>query len=168
MAPTPPLSPATPAQQAFLRNLLNPWKLRLFLLRSLPMAYLAGLRVRRLTPAEAAVTVPYKYLTQNPFRSIYFACLSMAAELASGALAMLHIQGAGRVSMLVVGLEAEFTKKATGLVTFTCPDGALIAQAIADSRAVGEGRTARCTSTGHDAAGDVVAVFRITWSFRAK
>lgn len=156
------------AQQAFKRNILNPWKLRLFLLRSLPMAYLAGLRVRSLTEEQAIVTVPFKYLTQNPFRSIYFACLSMAAELASGVQAMLHIQGAGRVSMLVVGLEAEFTKKATGLVTFTCPDGAAIAQAIADSRATGEGRTVVCTSTGHDAAGDVVAVFRVRWSFRAK
>ncbi|MBO3272915.1 DUF4442 domain-containing protein [Hymenobacter defluvii] len=156
------------AQQAFKRNILNPWKLRLFLLRSLPMAYLAGLRVRSLTAEQATVTVPFKYLTQNPFRSIYFACLSMAAELASGVQAMLRTQGAGRVSMLVVGLEAEFTKKATGLVTFTCPDGAAIAQAIADSRATGEGRTVVCTSTGHDAAGDVVAVFRVRWSFRAK
>lgn len=157
-----------PVQQTFRRNILNPWKLRLFLLRSLPMAYLAGLRVRSLTAEQATVTVPFKYLTQNPFRSIYFACLSMAAELASGVQAMLHIQGAGRVSMLVVGLEAEFTKKATGLVTFTCPDGAAIAQAIADSRATGEGCTVVCTSTGHDAAGDVVAVFRVRWSFRAK
>ena len=159
---------ATAAQAAFQRTALHPLKMRLFLLRSLPMAYLAGLRVRALTPARAAVTVSYKYLTKNPFRSIYFAYLSMAAELASGLLAMLHMQGAGRVSMLVVGLEAEFTKKATGRIVFTCPDGALIARAIADSRATGEGHTARCTSTGHDAAGDVVAVFQITWSFRAK
>jgi len=164
---TPPLVlPA--AQQAFRRNILNPWKLRLFLLRSLPMAYLAGLRVQSLTAEQATVTVPFKYLTQNPFRSIYFACLSMAAELASGVQAMLHIQGAGKVSMLVVGLEAEFTKKATGRITFTCSDGADIAQAIADSRATGEGRTVVCTSTGHNAAGDVVAVFRVRWSFRAK
>ena len=44
----------------------------------------------------------------------------------------------------------------------------LIAQAVAESRATGEGRTVVCTSTGVDEAGDVVAVFRITWSFRAK
>ena len=167
--PLPPAVPAaTAAQAAFCRKLLTPWQLRLYLLRRLPMAYLAGLRVRALTPTRAAVTVSYKYLTKNPFRSIYFACLSMAAELASGVLALLHLQGAGRVSMLVVGLEATFTKKATGRIVFTCPDGALLAQAIADSRATGAGHTARCTSTGHDAAGDVVAVFRITWSFRAK
>jgi len=92
----------------------------------------------------------------------------MAAEMASGMLAMMNIQGQGRVSMLVVGLEADFTKKAVGLISFTCEDGQRIAQAIADSRASGEGRTLVCTSTGTDEAGDTVATFRITWSFRAK
>jgi acyl-coenzyme A thioesterase PaaI-like protein len=159
---------ATPAQQAFRQQVLNPLKLRLFLLRKLPMAWLAGLRLTTLTPEAATVTIRYKYLTQNPFRSIYFAALAMAAELASGIQAMLHTQGGGPVSMLVVGLQADFSKKAVGLITFTCPDGAAIAQAVAKSRATGEGRTVVCTSTGRDEAGDVVAVFQVTWSFKAK
>lgn len=167
-----PLQPAaipdTPGAAAFRRTISNPLKLRLFMLRSLPMAYLAGLRLREVTPERAVITVPFKYLTKNPFRSIYFACLSMAAEMASGMLAMMYTQGAGRVSMLVVGLEADFTKKATGLIAFTSEDGLRIAQAIADSRASGEGRTVVCTSTGIDQGGDTVATFRITWSFRAK
>ncbi|MGI4873282.1 MAG: PaaI family thioesterase [Janthinobacterium lividum] len=158
----------SPPQAAFARQVLSPLKLWLFMLRKLPMAWLAGLRLRALSAETATVTIPYKYLTQNPFRSIYFACLSMAAELASGIQAMLHTQGGGPVSMLVVGLEAEFIKKAVGLIAFTCPDGAAIAQAIGESRATDEGRTVVCTSTGVDEAGDVVAVFRITWSFRAK
>lgn len=164
-----PVVPAdTPQAAAFRRSIQNPLKLRLFMLRSLPMAYLAGLRVRDVTPEQATVTVPYKYLTKNPFRSIYFACLSMAAEMASGVLALMHISGGSSVSMLVTGLEAEFTKKAVGLIRFTSLDGGQIGQAIAESRATGEGRTVVCTSTGTDQAGDVVAVFRITWSFRAK
>ena len=158
----------TPAQQAFRQQVLNPLKLRLFLLRKLPLAWLAGLRLTTLTPEAATVTIRYKYLTQNPFRSIYFAALAMAAELASGIQAMLHTQGGGSVSMLVVGLQAEFSKKAVGLITFTCPDGAAIAAAVAKSRATGEGRTVVCTSTGRDEVGGVVAVFQVTWSFRAK
>ncbi|RZK57311.1 MAG: DUF4442 domain-containing protein [Hymenobacter sp.] len=143
---------ATPAQLAFRRQVLHPLKLRLV----------------ALTPEAATVTIRYKYLTQNPFRSIYFAALGMAAELASGMLASLHTQGSGPVSMLVVGLQAEFTKKAVGLIAFTCPDGAALAAAVAESRATGQGRTVVCTSTGRDEAGDVVAVFRVTWSFKAK
>ena len=53
-----------------------------------------------------------------------------------------------------------------GLIT--CPDGALIARAVAGSRATGEGRTLTFTSTGRNEAGDVVAAFRLTWLFRAK
>jgi hypothetical protein len=158
----------TPAKQAFCHQVLNPIKLRLFLLRKLPLAWLAGLRLVVLTPEAATVTIRYKYLTQNPFRSIYFAALAMAAELASGIQAMLHTQGGGPVSMLVVGLEAEFTKKAVGQIAFTCPDGAAIEAAVAESHVTGEGRTVLCTSTGCDEAGDVVAVFRVRWSFRAK
>lgn len=166
--PEPSVFAEAPAVATFRRQVLNPLKLRLFLLRKLPMAALAGLRLRALTPAAATVTVRFKYLTQNPFRSIYFACLAMAAELASGLQAMLHVQAGGPVSMLVTGLEATFTKKAVGLIAFTCPDGAAIAQAVAESRATGDGRTVVATSTGVDEAGDVVAVFRVTWSFRAK
>ena len=158
----------TPQAAAFRRQVLNPMKLRLFMLQKLPMAWLAGLRLTQLTPELAAVTIRYKYLTQNPFRSLYFACLAMAAELASGIQAMMHVQTGGPVSMLVTGIQGDFTKKAVGLITFTCPNGALIDQAMAESRATGEGRTVVCTSTGVDEAGDTVAVFRLTWSFRAK
>lgn len=165
---TQPVPVDTPRMAQFRRTISNPLKLRVFMLRSLPMAYLAGLRIRELTAERATVTVPFKYLTKNPFRSIYFACLSMAAEMASGVLAMMHVQGGTPAAMLVVGLEASFTKKATGLIAFTSEDGVAIGRALAESRATGEGRTVVCTSTGTDEAGDVVAIFRITWSFRAK
>jgi hypothetical protein len=176
MAPTPlatgkPAEAApidTPQAAAFRRQVLNPLKLRLFMLRKLPMAWLAGLRLVALTPEAATVTIRYKYLNTNPFRSIYFAALAMAGELASGIQGMMQVQSGSPVSMLVVKLEGEFTKKALGLISFTCLDGAAIAQAVAESRATGEGRTVQCTSTGRNEAGDVVAVFRVTWSFRAK
>ena len=158
----------TPHAAAFRRQVLSPTKLRLFMMRKLPMAWLAGLRLTQLTPESATVTIRYKYLTQNPFRSLYFACLAMAAEFASGIQGMMQVQAGGPVSMLVTGIQGDFTKKAVGLIAFTCPDGPLIAQAVAESRATGEGRTVVCTSTGVDEAGDVVAVFKLTWSFRAK
>jgi acyl-coenzyme A thioesterase PaaI-like protein len=158
----------TPQAATFRRQVLSPTKLRLFLMQKLPMAWLAGLRLTQLTPEQAVVTIRFKFLTQNPFRSIYFACLAMAAEFASGIQAMMHVQAGGPVSMLVTKMEADFTKKCVGLISFTSADGPQIAQAIAESRATGEGRTVVATSTGVDEAGDVVAVFRVTWSFRAK
>ena len=66
--------------------LLNSFKFKLFLLKELPMGFLAGMKVRELTEEKGVVTIPYKYLTKNPFKSMYFACLAMAAELSTGIL----------------------------------------------------------------------------------
>ncbi|AYA38499.1 DUF4442 domain-containing protein [Hymenobacter oligotrophus] len=172
MSSSVPAAPApltdTPQLAAFRNKLLSPVKQRLFMLTQLPAAGFAGVRVESISLEAAAVSVPFAYFTKNPFRSVYFACLSMAAEMASGVLAMMHTTSGTPVSMLVVGMEADFHKKATTRIVFESVDGAAIAQAVAESRQTGQGRTVVATSTGRDAAGDVVAVFRITWSFRAK
>ncbi len=150
------------------RTILNPWKLKLFMLGKLPMGLLAGLRVIAFDAHRASVAIRLGYLTKNPFRSIYFACLAMAAELASGVQGLVGTADGTPVSMLVVGLEATFTKKATGRIVFTCEDGEAIAAAIAGTRADGEGRTVPCVSVGRDESGDEVATFTLTWSFKAK
>ncbi|WP_345159458.1 DUF4442 domain-containing protein [Pontibacter saemangeumensis] len=148
---------------------LSPVKFRLFMLSRLPMAYMAGLRVSAITPALATVRVPYKYLNKNPFRSIYFACLSMAAELSTGVLCMMQVyKSVPAISMLVVRMEADFTKKSVGTIAFTCHDGAAIAAAAERTKATGEGVTVTATSIGVDESGDQVATFRFTWSLKAK
>lgn len=147
----------------------SPSQLRLFMLTKLPMAYLAGLRVHALSEERAEVTIPYKYLNKNPFNSIYFASLSMAAELSTGLLCMAQTyKSSPPVSMLVVHMEADFTKKAVGKITFTCEDGQKIKAAADQTKATGEGVTVVATSTGIDEAGDKVAEFRFTWSLKAK
>ncbi len=160
--------PTTPKLDQLRRDILKPWKLKLFMLAKLPMGFLAGLKVTECTERAAAVTLRFGYLTKNPFRSVYFACLSMAAELSTGVLGLLLTMAGGPVAMLIVGLEGEFTKKAIGLITFRCEDGEAIAQAVAEARATGEPRVVACTSTGRDEAGDVVATFKFTWSFKAR
>lgn len=147
----------------------SPAKFKLFMLSKLPMAYLAGLGVTSLTDNQSTVTIPYTYLNKNPFNSIYFACLSMAAELSTGVLCMMHVyKSVPAVSMLVVNMEAGFTKKAVGKVTFTCSDGQQIIKAIQKTKATGEGVTTVALSTGVDETGDQVAAFKFTWSFKAK
>lgn len=164
-----PEKPLNHQAEAFRAMVLNPWKLKLFFLKSLPMAYLAGLKLQYLDYEKAEVTVPFKYLTTNPFNSIYFACLSMAAELSTGVLSMMALyKSKPAVSMLIVGMEASFQKKAVGVISFTCRDGQAIFEAVAESKATGESRTVVTTSIGTDAAGDIVAEFRFTWSFKAK
>ncbi len=135
----------------------------------LPAAWLAGVRVREISERHCSVTVPYKWLSQNPFRSTYFACLSMAAEMSTGALAMAHLYKISPpVSMLVVKVESEYFKKATARTMFTCEDGSLFQRAIEETIATGEPRTVKARSLGKNKEGETVAEFYITWSFKVK
>jgi Domain of unknown function (DUF4442) len=154
---------------AFTRLMKHPVKFRMFLLSKLPSAYFTGVRVREADEKKCVVTVPYKWFSKNPFRSTYFASLAMAAEMSTGALSMAHLyKREPSVSMLLVKLEAEYYKKATGRTTFTCEDGDLIGQAIEESIATGEARSVRARSTGKNEQGEVVAEFFITWSYKAR
>ncbi len=153
----------------FLALTRHPLKFRLFLLAKLPAAFFCGVRVASAGEERCTVTVPYKWMSQNPFRSTYFACLAMAAEMSTGLLGMAQIyKRQPGVSMLVRNIEGEFMKKATGKTIFVCEDGALIRQLVEESIATGESRSVRTKSTGTNSDGEVVAVFYITWSFKAK
>jgi hypothetical protein len=153
----------------FLRLLRNPVRFRLYLLTRLPSAYFAGLRIVEADEVGCSVAVPFKWFTRNPFHSTYFACLSMAAEMSTGILAMAAIyRRKPPVSMLVVGLEASFHKKATGRTTFVCLDGPAIREAVAGCIATGEARQVRARSVGTNSNGETVAEFFITWSFKAR
>lgn len=133
------------------------------------MGFISGLKIIELYEAKASVAVRFKWLNQNPFRSIYFAVLSMAAELSTGILAFGQIyQRKPSISMLVVKMEANFYKKAVGKIIFTCTDGNKIADAIDESIASGEGVIVQCLSVGLNEANEEVANFIFTWSFKAK
>ncbi|MEJ7767781.1 MAG: DUF4442 domain-containing protein [Chitinophagaceae bacterium] len=155
--------------ETFIKLMKHPVKFRMFLFSKLPSAYFAGIKIRELESSFCAVSVPYKWFSQNPFRSTYFACLGMAAEMSTGALAMAHLYKINPpVSMLVTAIEGSFIKKATDITIFICEDGELIRQTIADAIESGQGNIIRAKSIGKNKAGEVVATFYITWSFKKK
>lgn len=145
------------------------FRIHLFLLLRLPAAFVAGVRLRSTDEAEAVTTIRLRWLNQNPFRSVYFACLSMAAELSTGVLAYREIRRrGGDISMLLTGMEADFTKKATGRICFRCSAGREIIAAISEAALHPGGSVVTVTSLGTDASGQQVAAFRFTWSFRKR
>ena len=151
------------------RKMLNPFLMRGFFLTKLPLALVAGLRLRELTEERCVATVPYGWRSTNPFRSTYFAALSMAAELSTGALAMAAVESAPRpVAMLITGLTASFEKKATGLTTFTCTDGPRLFESVARTIATGEPVAVEVPTVGTSTDGVVVARFTFTWSFKVR
>ncbi|MES2141170.1 MAG: DUF4442 domain-containing protein [Bacteroidota bacterium] len=153
----------------FQKLITNPFLFRLYLLKKLPLAFIAGIRVRELSDERAVTTVKYGWLTQNPFRSMYFACLSMAAEMSTGLLVLNGVYNSKpAVSMLIIKNQAVYHKKAIGNITFTCSDGNLINSLINKAKVSGESVLVDTTSIGRDETGDVVAEFTFTWSMKAK
>jgi hypothetical protein len=160
---------ANPAEGRFIRVIRSPLKVKLFLLANLPSAFFAGLKIPEADDDHCIVTVPYRWFTKNPFRSTYFACLSMAAEMSTGVLAMATIyKRTPKISMLVVHAEASYFKKATGVTSFLCADGAAIKTAVEQTIATGEASTIKARSIGTNAKDEAVAEFFITWSFKVK
>ncbi|MBF2708631.1 DUF4442 domain-containing protein [Flavobacterium soyangense] len=144
-------------------------KLNKFLFFKLPSAFICGVRVKHIDDSKCEVTVKHRWINQNPFNSIYFAVQAMAAELSTGALVMNYIQISGKnISMLVANNKGNFTKKATGKITFVCNDGHLAEQAIQEAISTKEGQTFWMKSIGTNEKGEQVSEMDFEWSVRTK
>jgi hypothetical protein len=148
---------------------ITPKKVNLFMLLKLPLAYLGGVRVNTLSDKEATVKISHKWMNQNPFQSMFWAAQGMAAEMSTGVLVMKAIEDAKeKVSMLVTHQEANFYKKATGKIIFTCTGGREISEAIRASKETKEGQVVMLTSEGKNEEGLVVSKFSFNWSLKVK
>lgn len=151
------------------RDLLNPLKFCFYLWWRLPLAAFAGLSLDRLDETRCEASLPGGWRTQNPFRSMYFAAQSMAAEMSTGAPALALATGAeASISTLVLGIRGDFTKKAVGRCSFVFEGVGAMAQAVERAAASPEPVTFVARSTGRMKDGTVVAVFDITWTFKRR
>lgn len=154
---------------AFMSMVKNPLKFKFFLFTKVPAAFFSGVKIKSITEDKCVVTVPYKWFTTNPFKSTYFACLAMAAEMSTGALAMAHIyKRVPSVSMLITEMNAAYYKKATNITSFVCKDGIALRDAIEEAIAVNGSNSITIKSSGTNEAGEVVAEFSFTWSFKVR
>ena len=168
MAETLTAPPRSATASKLASRMRSPCLLRGFMLAKLPLALVAGLRVRELDADRCVVTVPYGWRTTNPFRSTYFAALSMAAEMSTGAPAMMATELAGQpVALLIVNLEASFEKKARRSRPSPARTARRRSPPWRDPR-TGEPATARMETVGRTPDGTVVARFAFTWSFKRR
>lgn len=139
------------------------------MLKALPAGFFAGLRLRSLTGTECSISVPYKWMTRNPFKSTYFASLLMAAEMSTGLPAWAAVRNSRkRISMLVTHVEADYFKKAAGLTIFTCTQVREFEELVNGLKEPQDKATLIAESRGLSETGELVAVCRITWSFALK
>jgi hypothetical protein len=156
-------------ENKFLALANHSFKFRMYLLYKLPAAFFSGIRIREINTEKCTTSVPYKWLTQNPFRSTYFASLAMAAEMSTGVLALSNVyQRKPVVSMLVTKMEASYFKKAISTSFFTCEDGLKIANVVNNAISSGDGKTVTVKTTGRNKDDEMIAEFLFTWSFKAK
>jgi len=144
-------------------------KITFFTFLKLPAVFWLGVRVKSIDFHSCSVAVRHRLVTQNPFKSIFWAVQGMAAELSTGAMVMRCIKDSNKkISMLVANNKATFYKKATGKITFTCNDGKLIEQTIKDAVLSGQGKTCWMKSEGVNEDGTLVSVFEFEWTLKVK
>lgn len=141
----------------------------LWMWKTLPLAAFAGLRIAELDERGCSVRLPGGWRSQNPFRSTYFAAQAMAAEMSTGAPAMVLLaDSAVSVAMLVVGLRATYAKKIVGPSVFRFSDVSGMRAAVEHAARSDDPRIFVARVAGTDAAGDACAEFEITWSFKRR
>ncbi|MBB3696055.1 DUF4442 domain-containing protein [Flammeovirga yaeyamensis] len=156
-------------QEKFAKKMLHPFKFKLFTLTQVPLGFIAGMKLETLEGEQCTTSLPYKFLNKNPFKSTYFAAQSMAAELSTAALGMLHLSDHLKtIAFIIVDMEAKFIKKATDKVTFTCVDGEMVQKGIEKAYETGESVEVKMKTEGKMPNGQVVSTFYFTWSFKKR
>ena len=142
---------------------------KLFSVFKLPLAFITGLKVIEFNTEQCVTSVRLEYLNKNPFSSIYFAVLAMAAELSTGTFALLASQKTepGLLS-IVTSIRADFIKKATGHIQFRCQDGNKAFESVQKAIETSESKMQTLKTVGFNEDGEIVAEFEFTWSFKVK
>lgn len=150
-------------------KLVTPFQVNSFMLFRLPAAFICGVRLKAIDQNSARVMVRHRWINQNPFRSMFWAVQGMAAELACGMLVMQAVRNQNQsISMLLVGTQAIFTKKATGLIEFQCHDGLVAQSGVEHCLKQSQGVQFELNVVGKDQQGAIVAEFSFHWSVKAR
>ena len=144
-------------------NQINKW-----MLFKLPAAWLTGVRISSISDTKCEVKVRFKWINQNPYRSMFWAVQGMAAELTTGMLLTKSIQESNtNISMLLIGNKSNFYKKAVGKIKFICDQGET-AKELIDLTKKNITHKAWLKAKGFDETGDIVSEFDFEWSCKKR
>ena len=138
----------------------SPFQYNLYNFFKLPSVWWCGIRVKSVNEESCLVSVKHRWINQNPFKSMFWAVQGMAAELSTGLLLMNEIARTKKsFSMLVLNNKANFSKKATGRISFNCNQGRQIKDCLNKAISLGTPQTIWLNSSGLDSKGDTVSKF---------
>lgn len=135
----------------------------------MPLLALSRARVRALDLTYAETQLPFALTNRNPFGSMYFAAQMMAAEMAIGALVLLHNENHSQnFSPIVRHIDVVFQRAAYEKITFRCDEGVRVARLLERALRTGERVEDVFTVIGStEKEGDVMKA-HLTWSVRHK
>ena len=145
----------------------SPFQYNLYNFFKLPSVWWCGIRVKSVNEESCLVSVKHRWINQNPFKSMFWAVQGMAAELSTGLLLMNEIARTKKsFSMLVLNNKANFSKKATGRISFSCDQGSQIKECLNKAISLGTPQTIWLNSSGLDSKGDTVSKFSFEWTLK--
>ncbi len=147
------------------KTLLQPWKLRLWMIRRLPMGLASGMVVETLNENNCEVILRDRPWLHNPFGSVFWAVMGMAAELSTGSLVYAWTSGS-KVKFILTGMEAVFTKKLRGKSSYFCPAGPEVLRSLEKLEKPGDTISVILPVISKDQSGQVVAEFKFTWTLK--
>ena len=144
-------------------NQINKW-----MLFKLPAAWLTGVRILSISDTKCEVKVRFKWINQNPYRSMFWAVQGMAAELTTGMLLTKSIQESNtNISMLLISNKSNFYKKDVGKIKFICDQGET-AKELINLTKKNITHKAWLKAKGFDETGDIVSEFDFEWSCKKR
>jgi hypothetical protein len=147
----------------------SPFQYNLYNFFKLPSVWWCGIRVKSVNEESCLVSVKHRWINQNPFKSMFWAVQGMAAELSTGLLLMNEIARTKKsFSMLVLNNKANFSKKATGRISFNCNQGRQIKDCLNKAISLGTPQTIWLNSSGLDSKGDTVSKFSFEWTLKLR
>jgi hypothetical protein len=147
----------------------SPFQYNLYNFFKLPSVWWCGIRVKSVNEESCLVSVKHRWINQNPFKSMFWAVQGMAAELSTGLLLMNEIARTKMsFSMLVLNNKANFSKKATGRISFSCDQGRQIKECLNKAISSGTPQTILLNSSGLDSKGDTVSKFSFEWTLKLR
>lgn len=142
---------------------------RMYLFFNLPMGFLSGMKIITIDDDKCVLTVPFKWINKNPFKSTFWAVLGMAGEMNGAALILQYTyKQKPTISTLPIKSEAVFYKKAKGVTTFICNDSKMIKSKVEEAIESSEAIEIKTTSIGRNKEGEKLCEFIFYWSIKTR
>ena len=138
----------------------------------IPLIFFCRPKVHEISDVKCVVKIPFRRRVKNHVNSMYIGALTIGADLASGFLAMRHVEKSGKKIVLIFkDNHADYLKLVKGDAYFTCSDGTKVKEAVRLAADSGERQNipVRITVTVPDDLGDKPAAeYMLTLSIKDK